>query len=107
VPQSDDPNSEDLREGIRGGAGTEGHFWPVAGAGSQPAARLVVGESAGTFTAIYGLAWLAGAAVIAALYTSSVGAAETFVVAVQVVALAAFVRLWRRQTGSSPASRSG
>ena len=34
-------------------------------------------------------------AVIAALYSSSVGAAETFVVAVQVVALAAFVPLWR------------
>jgi hypothetical protein len=33
--------------------------------------------------------------VIAALYSSSVGAAETFVVAVQVVALAAFVPLWR------------
>jgi MFS family permease len=58
-----------------------------------PAARR--GAGYGTFTAVYGLAWLAGAAVIAALYSSSVGAAETFVVAVQVVALAAFVPLWR------------
>jgi MFS family permease len=53
------------------------------------------GAGYGTFTAVYGLAWLAGAAVIAALYSSSVGAAETFVVAVQVVALGAFVPLWR------------
>jgi MFS family permease len=59
-----------------------------------PASRR--GAGYGTFTAVYGLAWLAGAAVIAALYSSSVGAAETFVVAVQVVALAAFVPLWRR-----------
>ena len=58
-----------------------------------PAARR--GAGYGTFTAVYGLAWLAGAAVIAALYSSSVGAAETFVVAVQAVALAAFVPLWR------------
>ncbi len=59
-----------------------------------PASRR--GAGYGTFTAVYGLAWLAGAAVIAALYSSSVGAAETFVVAVQAVALAAFVPLWRR-----------
>jgi MFS family permease len=58
-----------------------------------PASRR--GAGYGTFTAVYGFAWLAGAAVIAALYSSSVGAAETFVVAVQVVALAAFVPLWR------------
>jgi predicted MFS family arabinose efflux permease len=58
-----------------------------------PASRR--GAGYGTFTAVYGLAWLAGAAVIAALYSSSVGAAEIFVVAVQAVALAAFVPLWR------------
>jgi MFS-type transporter involved in bile tolerance (Atg22 family) len=58
-----------------------------------PASRR--GAGYGTFTAVYGLAWLAGAAAIAALYSSSVGAAETFVVAVQAVALAAFVPLWR------------
>jgi MFS family permease len=58
-----------------------------------PASRR--GAGYGTFTAVYGLAWLAGAAIIAALYSSSVGAAEAFVVAVQVVALAAFVPLWR------------
>ncbi|HXD70949.1 MAG TPA: MFS transporter [Gaiellales bacterium] len=59
-----------------------------------PAARR--GAGYGTFTAIYGLAWLAGAAAIAALYSHSVGSAETFVVVVQVIALGAFVPLWRR-----------
>jgi MFS family permease len=59
-----------------------------------PAARR--GAGYGTFTAIYGRAWLAGAAVIAALYSHSVSSAETFVVVVQVIALAAFVPLWRR-----------
>jgi hypothetical protein len=34
--------------------------------------------------------------VIAALYSHSVGSAEAFVVVVQVIALAAFVPLWRR-----------
>jgi MFS family permease len=58
-----------------------------------PASRR--GAGYGTFTAVYGLAWLAGAAVIAALYSSSIGAAETFVVVVQAIALAAFVPLWR------------
>jgi MFS family permease len=53
------------------------------------------GAGYGTFTAVYGLAWLAGAAIIAALYSSSVGAAEIFVVVVQAVALVAFVPLWR------------
>jgi MFS family permease len=69
-----------------------------------PASRR--GAGYGTFTAIYGLAWLAGAAIIAALYTSSVGAVETFVVLVQVVALAAFVPVWRGEAGSA-ASPSG
>ncbi len=54
------------------------------------------GAGYGAFTAVYGLAWLAGAGIIAALYSRSVGDAETFVVAVQAVALAAFVPLWTR-----------
>jgi MFS family permease len=58
-----------------------------------PAARR--GAGFGTFTAVYGLAWLVGAGVVAALYSHSVGAAETYVVAVQAAALVAFVPLWR------------
>jgi MFS family permease len=59
-----------------------------------PAERRGVGY--GTFTAVYGLAWLAGGGLVAALYSRSVGDAETFVVAVQAVALVAFVPLMRR-----------
>jgi MFS family permease len=58
-----------------------------------PAARR--GAGFGTFTAVYGLAWLVGAAVVAALYSRSVGDAEMYVVAVQAAALVAFVPLWR------------
>ena len=58
-----------------------------------PAGRR--GAGYGAFTAVYGLAWLAGAAIIAALYSRSVGAAETFVVGVQAAALVAFVPLWK------------
>jgi MFS family permease len=58
-----------------------------------PAARR--GAGFGTFTAVYGLAWLVGAGVVAALYSHSVGAAETYVVAVQAAALVAFIPLWR------------
>ena len=59
-----------------------------------PAGRR--GAGYGAFTAVYGLAWLAGAGIIAALYSRSVGDAETFVVAVQIAALGVFVPLWRR-----------
>jgi MFS family permease len=58
-----------------------------------PAARR--GAGYGTFTAVYGLAWLAGGGLVAALYSRSVADAETFVVAVQAVALVAFVPLMR------------
>ena len=51
------------------------------------------GAGYGTFTAIYGLAWLAGAALIGVLYDVSIGAAVTFTVAVQAVALILFVPL--------------
>jgi MFS family permease len=53
------------------------------------------GAGYGTFTAVYGLAWLAGAATIGALYDVSTSAATTFIVAVQVAALAAYVVLLR------------
>ena len=46
------------------------------------------GAGYGTFTAIYGIAWLGGAVVIGALYDRSVtGAATAFIVAVQVAAM--------------------
>ena len=58
-----------------------------------PAARR--GEGYGTFTTVYGLAWLAGAALIGVLYDHSPGSAAAFVVVVQVVALAGFLPLLR------------
>ncbi len=54
------------------------------------------GGGYGTFTAVYGLAWLAGAVVIGALYDHGAGAATAFVVAVQAVALVLLVPLLRR-----------
>jgi predicted MFS family arabinose efflux permease len=53
------------------------------------------GAGYGTFTAVYGLAWLAGAATIGALYDVSVPAATAFVVGVQVAALGAYGVLLR------------
>ncbi len=51
------------------------------------------GAGYGTFTAVYGLAWLAGAALTGVLYDVSVRAAITFAVAEQAVALLLFVPL--------------
>ncbi len=51
------------------------------------------GVGYGTFTAIYGLAWMAGAALIGVLYDVSVDSAITFIVIVQAVALVAFLPL--------------
>lgn len=53
------------------------------------------GVGYGTFTAVYGMAWLVGAALIGVLYDVSTSAATTFIVAVQVVALALFLPLLR------------
>jgi MFS family permease len=53
------------------------------------------GAGYGTFTAIYGLAWLAGAAIIGLLYEQSVTAAAIFVAAVQLVALGLLIPLLR------------
>jgi predicted MFS family arabinose efflux permease len=63
-----------------------------------PAARRGVGY--GTFTAAYGLAWLAGGGVVGALYDRSITAAVTFSVAAQVLALLTFVPLATHETGS-------
>jgi MFS family permease len=53
------------------------------------------GAGYGTFTAVYGLAWLAGSATIGALYDVSIAAATVFVVAVQAAAVVAYVVLLR------------
>jgi MFS family permease len=55
------------------------------------------GRGYGTFTAIYGLAWMAGGTAIGALYGHSVGSAETFVVVTQVLALIAFIPVFARR----------
>jgi MFS family permease len=49
------------------------------------------GAGYGSFTAVYGLAWLAGSTIVGASYARSVGTAEAFIVATQVAALIAFV----------------
>jgi len=56
-----------------------------------PTARR--GTGYGLFTAVYGLAWLAGATIIGALYGSSLTALFVFVAALQVAALVVFVPL--------------
>jgi MFS family permease len=60
------------------------------------------GAGYGTFTAIYGLAWLAGAAVIGALYSHGRGTIVAVVVAVQVVAMALLVPLLRQRSTDNP-----
>ncbi len=55
------------------------------------------GVGYGTFTAVYGLAWMAGAALIGVLYDVSIDAAITFTVAVQVCALLLFLPLLRQR----------
>lgn len=59
------------------------------------------GVGYGTFTAVYGLAWLVGAVVIGVLYDVAVGAAVAFTVAAQVVAVVAYVPLWRAPAAST------
>lgn len=54
------------------------------------------GVGYGTFTAVYGLAWLAGAALIGASYDASIDTAIAFVVAVQAAAFVAFLPMLRR-----------
>ena len=61
-----------------------------------PAGRR--GAGYGTFTAIYGLAWLAGSTAIGVLYTQSTSSATTFVVVLQLAALVAFIPVARGST---------
>jgi MFS family permease len=56
-----------------------------------PAVRR--GAGYGTFTAIYGLAWLVGGTIIGALYGQSIAAATWFTIALQTIALLAFIPL--------------
>jgi MFS family permease len=51
------------------------------------------GAGYGTFTAIYGLAWLAGGTLIGALYGASIASATWFIVGLQLAALVAFAVL--------------
>ncbi|MHB1837296.1 MAG: MFS transporter [Solirubrobacteraceae bacterium] len=60
-----------------------------------PAARR--GTGYGTFTAVYGVAWLAGSTIIGALYSQSVDSVIYFTVALQVAALAALLLLAARR----------
>ena len=61
------------------------------------------GAGYGTFTAIYGLAWLAGAALIGWLYEHGTTAAAVYILAAQAAALVLLVPLLRG--GAEPASR--
>jgi MFS family permease len=51
------------------------------------------GAGYGTFTAVYGLAWLGGAVLIGVFYDAGASHATTFIVAAQAVALALFIPL--------------
>lgn len=59
------------------------------------------GTGYGTFTAVYGAAWLAGSAAIGALYGYSIGAVIVFTVVVEALALVAFLPLFRTRRGRS------
>jgi len=65
-----------------------------------PAARRGVGY--GTFTAAYGLAWLAGGTILGALYDRSIHALIIFTVITQALALLLFVPLLRRSDSAQP-----
>lgn len=51
------------------------------------------GTAYGTFTAVYGLSWLAGGTLVGALYGVSTATVATFIVVTQAVALAALAPL--------------
>lgn len=58
-------------------------------------------NSYGVFTAIYGLAWLAGSTIIGALYSQALTAVTAFVVATQLAALIPFAMLVRGSSGAA------
>ncbi|MBV9821998.1 MAG: MFS transporter [Actinobacteria bacterium] len=57
------------------------------------------GAGYGTFTAVYGLSWLAGAALIGWLYEHGTRPAELFVLATQAVAMVLLVPVLRHRSG--------
>ena len=59
------------------------------------------GAGYGTFTAVYGIAWLAGAAIIGVLYDHGTTVVEVFVVVVQALALALLVPLLRERAATA------
>jgi MFS family permease len=67
-----------------------------------PTARR--GTGYGIFTAIYGLAWLAGSTIIGALYSASLTGLIVFTVATQLVALIAFIPLLKPAPAQGPAT---
>lgn len=62
-----------------------------------PVARR--GTGYGIFTAVYGLAWLAGSTIIGALYATSPAGLAVFTIATQVAALLVFIPLLRSGAG--------
>lgn len=67
-----------------------------------PAARRGLGY--GTFTAVYGLAWLAGGTILGGLYGYSITIVVIFTVLTQALALLLFIPLLRREdSGPTPA----
>lgn len=65
-----------------------------------PAARR--GTGYGIFTAIYGIAWLAGSTIIGALYSASITGLIIFAVGTQLVALIAFIPLLKTAPAQGP-----
>jgi MFS family permease len=57
------------------------------------------GAGYGTFTAIYGLAWLAGAVLIGFLYPHGIATVGWYVVAVEIIALLLLLPLLRKPAG--------
>ncbi len=84
--------------------GIHGSTMRAAVADLVPAGRR--GAGYGTFTAVYGAAWLAGSATIGALYGYSIGAATAFTVVVQALALGAFIPLILARTAPAGTAQS-
>jgi MFS family permease len=83
------------------GMGVHDSTMRAAVADLVPARRR--GAGYGTFTAIYGLAWLAGAVLIGVLYEHGITVVAVFVGAVQAVALVLLVPVLRPDASSAPA----
>jgi MFS family permease len=78
------------------GAGMGVHDSTMRAAVTDLVPRHRRGAGYGTFTAVYGLAWLAGAALIGVLYERATADVTWFVLVVQAVALALFLPIASR-----------